>query len=168
MRRGARSLIQSSVIERIQRLTREIEALVPELKGSRGRMGVARALLAGPARSLERAATAVRSLAEAAAWRSHPLPSDVRDLLADTGPLMSLLGSRVVLARTSTGGPSRPSTGAQALAILLEDPARTFAAAEIARRLGCSIPVARTTLNRLVQGGHARRPKAGHFKAVAR
>jgi hypothetical protein len=44
---------------------------------------------------------------------------------------------------------------------LLEKLATIFEAAEIARRLGCSIPVARTTLNRLVKSGHASRAGAG-------
>ena len=41
-------------------------------------------------------------------------------------------------------------------------------AAEVAQRLGCSVPIARTTLNRLVQSGHATRPAAGRFRARGR
>jgi hypothetical protein len=59
-----------------------------------------------------------------------------------------------------------PSAGAQALAMLLEDPSRTFEAAEVADRIGCSAAVARTTLNRLVQSGHA--AAAGRFSAKRR
>jgi DNA-binding IclR family transcriptional regulator len=74
-----------------------------------------------------------------------------------------------MLARAGERRPtSAPSIGAQALAILLERPAATFEAAEIARRLGCSIPVARTTLNRLVKSGHAARAGAGRFRAGRR
>jgi DNA-binding MarR family transcriptional regulator len=71
---------------------------------------------------------------------------------------------------TSTGDEASrtPSAGAQALAVLLEDPKRKFQAAEIAERLGCSIPIARTALNRLVQSGHASRPTAGRFRAKTR
>jgi DNA-binding IclR family transcriptional regulator len=82
---------------------------------------------------------------------------------------MSLLGSRVVLAlRTRSETPRKPSAGAQALALLLEDPKRAYEAAEIAERLDCSVPIARTTLNRLVQSGHATRVAAGRFRAKAR
>jgi predicted ArsR family transcriptional regulator len=76
--------------------------------------------------------------------------------------------SRVVLARTGSETPRRPSAGAQAIALLLEDPKRTYEAAEIAERLDCSVPIARTTLNRLVQRGNATRVAAGRFRAKAR
>jgi hypothetical protein len=81
---------------------------------------------------------------------------------------MSLFGSRVVLARTGGEAATTPSTGAQVLAILLQNPVRTFSANEIAQRLGCSAPIARTTLNRLVRSGHATRPAAGRFRAKRR
>jgi hypothetical protein len=93
---------------------------------------------------------------------------DFTAALEGTSPLMSLLGSRVILARTGSETPRRPSAGAQALALLLEDPKRTYEAAEIAERLGCSVPSARTTLNRLVQSGHATRAAAGRFRAKSR
>ena len=52
--------------------------------------------------------------------------------------------------------------------MLLEEPSRTFEAAEVAQRIGCSAAVARTTLNRLVQSGHATRAAAGRFRARRR
>ncbi len=128
---------------------------------------LAGASAASNARSLERAASAVRALVE----RANPdrLVGQIRALLEGTSPLMSMLGSRVVLARNSSPAePRTPSAGAQALAVLLEDPARAFAAREVAERLGCSVPIARTTLNRLVHTGHARRVAPGRFRAKAR
>jgi predicted ArsR family transcriptional regulator len=38
-------------------------------------------------------------------------------------------------------------------------------AGDIAARLGCSVPAARTTLNRLVKSGHAMRTAPGWFRA---
>jgi hypothetical protein len=154
---------------RIQRLTHEVEQLVPEIKAALADdVDVpGRELIIPAVTALERAATAVKRLVD----ENRPEePSGLRAILEGTLPLMSLLGSRVVLARAGggTASPAAPSVGAQALAVLLEDPSRTFEAGEIAERLGCSIPVARTTLNRLVQSGHATRPAAGRFRAKAR
>jgi len=155
------------VSNRIQQLTREIENLVPEVRAALAQANQHGYVLASASKSLERAAAAVRALVE----RQRPRPSefDIRAILGGTSPLMSLFGSRVVLARTGNKTTkTTPSTGAQALAILLENPARAFEAKEIAKRLGCSVPIARTTLNRLVRSGHATRPTAGRFRAKAR
>src|SRR5215831_3516397 len=159
------------ISNRIQQLTREIENLVPEMKAALAQANQHGYVLASALKSLERAAAAVRALVE----RQRPRPSefDIRAILGGTSPLMSLFGSRVVLARkgnktTKTKTKTRPSIGAQALAILLENPAQAFEAKEIAKRLACSVPIARTTLNRLVKSGHATRPAAGRFRAKAR
>jgi hypothetical protein len=74
----------------------------------------------------------------------------------------------VVLAGAGGARARRPSASAQVLAILLETPERPFDAKEIARRLRCSEPSARTTLHRLVQSGHAVRPAPGLFRAKSR
>ena len=154
------------VSNRIQQVTREIENLVPEVKAALGEANQHGYVLASALKSLERAAVAVRALVE----RQRPRPSefDIRAILGGTSPLMSLFGSRVVLARTGRKRASTPSTGARALAILLENPTQAFEAKEIAKRLACSVPIARTTLNRLVRSGHATRPTAGRFRAKAR
>jgi len=157
------------VSNRIQQLTREIENLVPEVRAALAQANQHGYVLASASKSLERAAAAVRALVE----RQRPRPSefDIRAILGGTSPLMSLFGSRVVLARKgnkTTKTKTRPSIGAQALAILLENPAQAFEAKEIAKRLACSVPIARTTLNRLVKSGHATRPAAGRFRAKAR
>ena len=145
---------------RIQGLTAEIEKLVPEVRAEGGQ----RHLLASAALSLERAAVAVKRLVGAA----RPAESGRHLAAVLTSPLLSFLGSRVVVARSGTDAPATPSAGAQALAILLEDPKRVVGAAEIAHRLGCSVSIARTTLNRLVKSGHAVRPSAGRFRARRR
>src|SRR5215472_5315930 len=157
------------VSNRIQQLTREMENLVPEVKAALAQANQHGHMLSSVSKSLERAAAAVRALVE----RQRPRPSefDIRAILGGTSPLMSLFGSRVVLARQgdkTTKTKTRPSIGAQALAILLENPAQAFEAKEIAKRLACSVPIARTTLNRLVKSGHATRPTAGRFRAKAR
>src|SRR6266536_2340723 len=149
MTKRSRVVRQVSLAVRIQRLAGETEKLVPEVKAALGD-DVTRPLVASAARSLERAASAVRALAG-----PDRHAGDLRAVLEGTSPLMSLLGSRVVLARAGRDTRRTPSVGAQALALLLEEPARTFEAAEIAERLGCSVPIARTTLNRLVRSGHA-------------
>ncbi|HJW75878.1 MAG: hypothetical protein A2V77_23680 [Anaeromyxobacter sp. RBG_16_69_14] len=164
MKRRARLAQQAHLTVRIQRLTREIEELVPEVKAAVG--GDDDGLLASAAKSLERAAVAVSSLA--GQGRPDRLGGDIRAVLEGTSPLMSLLGSRVVLASTGSDERRTPSAGAQALAVLLEEPERAFEATEVAERLGCSVPIARTTLNRLVRSGHATRPVAGRFRAKAR
>jgi hypothetical protein len=158
-------LVQIS--NRIQQLTREIENLVPEVKAALAQANQHGHVLSSASMSLERAAAAVRALVE----RQRPRPSefDIRAILGGTSPLMSLFGSRVVLARTGNKTTkTTPSTGARALAILLENPTQAFEAKEIAKRLACSVPIARTTLNRLVRSGHATRPAAGRFRAKAR
>ena len=165
MKNRTRVVRQMRLSVRIQQLTGEIEKLVPDVKASLGN-GHSR-FLASASKSLERAATAVRALADHAP-PSRLVEGDFMAALEGTSSLMSLLGSRVVLARTGSEIPRRPSAGAQALALLLEDPKRTYEAAEIAERLDCSVPIARTTLNRLVQSGHATRAAAGRFRAKAR
>jgi hypothetical protein len=153
----------AQLASRIQRLTREVERLVPEVEAALA--SGSSELLAEPSRSLARAAAAVRSAVE----RRHAVAlRGIRAGLEGTSPLMSLLGSRIVLAPASREAPRPPSAGAQALAMLMEEPERTFDAAEIAERLGCSVPVARTTLNRLVKSGHAARAAAGRFRAAPR
>lgn len=169
MKKRARSPRTALLSVRIQRLTHDVEQLVPDIKAALADDTdvPGRELIIPAVTALERAATAVKRLVD----ENRPKePSGIRAILEGTSPLMSLLGSRVVLARAGggTASPPAPSVGAQALAVLLEDPSRTFEAGEIAERLGCSIPVARTTLNRLVQSGHATRPAAGRFRAKAR
>ncbi len=166
MRKRTRLLRQTELSVRIQKLTGEVESLVPELKPLLEEDDVHRFLLVSAARSLERAASAVRALVDRG--RRDRLEGYLGAMLEGTSPLMSVLGSRIVLARGGGAEPRRPSAGAQALAVLLEDPSRTFAAGEIAERLGWSVPIARTTLNRLVQSGHARRVAPGRFRAKAR
>lgn len=160
----ARFVRQARLSLRIQRLTAEVEKLIPQIKRAQGGDDSYSPPFASAARSLERAAGAVRALADEG---RHPgdLPAI---LLEGTSPLMSLLGSRVVLSRAGRRAPTPPSAGAQALAMLLEDPSRTFEAAEVAERIGCSAAVARTTLNRLVQSGHAVRAATGRFRARRR
>jgi hypothetical protein len=157
---------QVALAERIQRLALEVEKLVPLVRSALAGESATRAVFAAGARSLERAARAVRALADDG--RPIPLPGAVSGILEGTSPLMSLLGSRVVLVRAGERAPARaPSIGAQALALLLEKPA-ALEASEVASRLGCSVPVARTTLNRLVQSGHAVRAGEGRFRARRR
>jgi hypothetical protein len=169
MRKRTRSPRTALLSVRIQRLTHEIEQLLPDIKAALADDTdlPGRELVFPAVTALERAATAVKRFVD----EHRPTSSTgLRAILEGTSPLMSLLGSRVVLARAggSTASAAAPSVGAQALAMLLEDPLRTFEAREIAERLGCSVPVARTTLNRLVQSGHATRPAAGKFRAKAR
>jgi predicted ArsR family transcriptional regulator len=71
----------------------------------------------------------------------------------------------VVLAGKAGGPPRPPSAAARALAVLLEYSDRSMDAGDIAARLGCSVPAARTTLNRLVKSGHAMRTAPGWFRA---
>jgi hypothetical protein len=148
---------------RIQQLVSEIEKLVPELKAAVTQEDGSRFLLSSASRSLVRASGAVRALVEKGRG-----VEGLSGSLEGTAGLMSLLGSRVVLTAAGSLTPRTPSAGAKALALLLEEPARSFEAAEIAQRLGCSVPIARTTLNRLVQSGHATRPAAGRFRAKSR
>jgi hypothetical protein len=151
---------------RVNRLTREVEQLVIELRALPASKGGApvQGLLAPAVRSLEHAVNALRAVADdrkdAAAY------ADLRAYLEVPSGLMTQLGSRVVLA----GKPSKaakPSSGAQALALLLEAPGRAVDAQGLARHLACSVPMARTTLNRLVQSGHAVRAARGRFRAKA-
>jgi hypothetical protein len=156
---------------RIQRLASEIEKLVPEVKAALSNESELRYPLAPAAQSLERAAVAIRVLTERtkASGPGAELSAELRaEILGGTSHLLSLFGSRVVLSRVGKDQPQPPSAGAQALAMLLEEPQRAFEAAEVAARLGCSVPIARTTLNRLVQSGHATRPAAGRFRAKVR
>src|SRR5258708_7636945 len=148
MKNRTRVVRQMRLSVRIQQLTGEIEKLVPDVKASLGN-GHSR-FLASASKSLERAATAVRELVD----RAPPgrlVEGDFTAALEGTSSLMSLLGSRVVLAQTGSETPRRPSAGAQALALLLEDPKRTHEAAEIAKRLDCSVPIPRPPLHPLLQ-----------------
>lgn len=166
MKRRTRVTPSAGLVVRIQRLAGDVEKLVPEVKAAVGGGGLSYPL-APAAQSLERAAVALRVLAEKAG--PGEAAAGIRaGLLGSASHLLSLFGSRVVLARGGKDEPQPPSAGAQALAVLLEEPERSFGAAEIAARLGCSIPIARTTLNRLVQSGHATRKAAGRFRARAR
>src|SRR5215470_10943044 len=121
-RQKPRVVRQVQLYERMQRLTSEVEALVPLLRSAPGNDGTFGPLLVSASRALERAAKAVRAVA----GDGRPsLPGDVlpagfvTGILEDTSQLMSLLGSRVVLARTGERAPaSTPSIGALALAIL--------------------------------------------------
>ncbi len=167
MRKRTRIARQTELSVRIQRLANDVESLVPELKPLLEDGDVHRFLLVSAARSLERAASAVRKLVDRG--ERDRLEGDLSAMLEGTVPLMSMLGSRIVLAAgRGAAEPRPPSAGAQALAVLLEDPSRALAAGTIAERLGWSVPVARTTLNRLVQSGHARRVAPGRFRAKAR
>ncbi len=166
MRKRARLLRLTQLSVRIQRLANEVERLVPELKSALAGDDEHRHLLESGVRSLVRAASAVRALV--GRGRPDRVVRDIREMLEGTSPLLSMLGSRVVLARGGDRSePRSPSAGAQALAVLLEDPSRASSARAIAERLGWSVPVARTTLNRLVQSGHARRVAPGRFRAKA-
>lgn len=157
------ALVRSAqLVLRLQRLTREVEELVPDLEAvvtdtyDTASLGTA-------ARSLQRAADAARAVVGGAR-----VPDEVRALLEGTSPLISFFGSRLVLAGKAQNRPSTPSVVARALAVLLEDPRRSLDATEIATRLGCSVPIARTALHRLVRSGHATRPAAGRFRAKSR
>lgn len=156
---------QAWLAVRLQDLAGQIEKLLPEVRAVIGGEGE-RAPVASAARSLERAASALASAAGRA--RHGAMPEGISELLEGTSPLLSLFGSRVVLAGAAGGSPPRPSAAAQALAVLLEEPKRSFEAAEVAMRLACSVPAARTTLNRLVRSGHADRPAPGRFRARSR
>lgn len=151
-----------ALTDRIQRIAKEIEGLLPEVKAAVGEGMPPAGLMAGPARTLERAATAIRVVVDE---HGTDAGSELRDILSGTSPLMAIIGSRVVLTGQKESRQA-PSAGAQALALLLEHPEQTFDAGEIAERLGVSVPAARTTLNRLVQSGHATRKAKGQFKAA--
>ncbi len=155
----------AQLLVRLQRLTHEIENLVPELKAAVGD-GYDSRLLEPAARSLQRAAAAAKAVVDSA--NPGRLPDEIRAVLEGTSPLVSFLGSRLVLTGTGRNMPRTPSIGARALAVLLENPGRAFDAAEVAQRLGCSVPIARTTLHRLVRSRHATRPSAGRFRARTR
>lgn len=157
---------QVSVSTRLQRLAAELEALIPEVRAALKREEPHAWLVTSAARSLTRAAEALSALVAEA--KPGPMPVEVRALLEGTTPLMSMLGSRLVLSGQPGGPPKAPSAAAQALAVLLEDPKRAFTAAEVAAQLALTEPVARTTLHRLVQSGHATRPAEGKFRAKAR
>lgn len=163
MKSGSRLVRRARLQLEIQRLTREIEKLVPELAAALDDSYDSR-LLAPAVRSLERAASAARAIVDAA--NPGRVPDEIRAVLEGTSPLLSVLGSRLVLAGGSRGAAPAPSIGARALAALLEEPGRALDAREIAGRIGCSVPIARTTLNRLVRSGHAVRPAAGRFRAA--
>jgi hypothetical protein len=170
---GKQDLAQS--VLRVQQIAHALEALVPELRSAvqalrenspdSDPLADGRAALRTASRTLDRAASAVRALAEEAGAGSAVDP--IRAVLES--PLLSSLGSRVVLHSARAGAaPPAPSIGARALALLLEAPGKEFSAAELAPQLGCSVAVARTTLHRLVDGGHARRTAAGRFRAAPR
>jgi hypothetical protein len=157
------SLVRSAqLLLHMQRLTREVEELVPDLEDALTD-SFDTASLGTAARSLQRAADAARAVVEGA--RPGRVPEEVREMLEGTSPVFSFLGSRLVLARKAGNKPAAPSVAARALAVLMEDPKRSFDAAEIAGRLGCTIPIARTALHRLVKSRHATRPSAGRFRA---
>jgi len=157
--RGARLLL------RLQRAIHEVEGIVGELRSALAEGDDLRII--GPAaRSLHRAAAAVQAVVAGAEPRG--IPDELRAVLDGTSPLLSFLGSRLVLAGAGKARPPSPSIAARALALLLEEPGRAFGAAEVAERLECSTPIARTTLHRLVRSGHATRPSAGLFQARAR
>jgi hypothetical protein len=61
---------------------------------------------------------------------------------------------------------AEPSLAARVLALLLEAPGSEHDAATVAAQLGCTAPIARTTLHRLVRDGHARRTAPGRFRAA--
>lgn len=158
---------QLALSVRLEKLARELEGLVPELEAALDAENPYLPMLAPAAKSLERAASAIRVLLERAK-PGHPLGGDLRSILEGTSPLMSMLGSRLVLAGSAQRAARPPSAGAQALAVLLQEPEREFQADEIAERVGCSVPIARTTLNRLVRSGHAARSAPGRFRAIRR
>ncbi len=165
MKSGRPLVRRAQFLVRLQRLTRDIEELVQDLEPALGD-GYDSRLLVPAARSLQRAASAAKAVVDGAS--AGPVPGEIRAVLEGTSPLLSLLGSRLVLTGTHRSVPQTPSIGAQALAVLLEAPGRAFDASEIAARVGCSVPIARTTLHRLVRSGHAMRPAAGRFRARAR
>jgi hypothetical protein len=166
MKRPRKLLKQVSVAARLQELAAQLELLIPEVKAALEGQEPHAALVTSAARTLTRAAEALSALVAEA--KPGPMPTEVRALLEGTTPLMSMLGSRLVLSGQPGGPPKAPSAAAQALAVLLEDPKRTFTAAEVAAQLELTEPVARTTLHRLVQSGHATRPAEGKFRAKGR
>jgi hypothetical protein len=147
---------------RVQQLTAEVERLFVEAQVLTKRGELEAGLLAEPARSLQRAAAALAAVASSG---SGERSRELKAVLEGTSALMSAIGSRVVLSGVSAGPAAAPSAGARALAMLLEAPDREFDAAEVASRLEVSVPAARTTLNRLVKSGHARRRGVGRFGA---
>ncbi|HYI01671.1 hypothetical protein [Hyalangium sp.] len=154
---------------RLQQMTQELEEMVPELKDVLAEAKTQASPVAGgvsllvtPARGLERAARAIKTLVGG----DEAGPHAYRSLLQS--PVMPVPGSRVVLSGVRGGSPATPSIGARALAVLLESPESTFDAAEMGARLGCSQAVARTTLHRLVRSGHAARQETGRFRAKSR
>ena len=162
-----------SLQTRMQALAHEMETLVPELKEAVSKPPAkddrlfARFELAEihrTAKALVRAANAIQALVRdrtAAGTRSSR-----RDFMdPDSFPIGLALRTRMVLSRTGGRSQGPPSIGARALALLLEDPGASFDANEVAERLGCSAPVARTTLHRLVESGHAERVETGRFRA---
>jgi hypothetical protein len=163
MKKPNHPLRQMNVLWRLQRLTNEVERLVPDVRAALAEPEEHRSLLASAASALHRATGAVRTLVDQSA--GPKAGSELSAFLEGTSPLMSLLGSRVVLASAGRQPAPPPSIGARALARLLEEPERAFEAPEIAKHLDCDVPVARTTLNRLVKSGHATRPTAGRFRA---
>lgn len=136
---------------RIMNLSLEVEQLAHRLRVARD-SGRKQPLLGPAARSFDRACSALRAILLDAPEGQVP------------GAWTALPGARVVIDRT--GAERQPSTAARTLALLLEERERSFDAREVAEHLGCSEPVARTTLNRLVQSGHARRDEPGRFRAA--
>ncbi|HVO18742.1 MAG TPA: hypothetical protein VMU15_05770 [Anaeromyxobacter sp.] len=165
MKARDRALRGAQLHLRLQRATREVEGIVSALRTALAE-GAELRVIEPAARSLQRAAAA--ALAVVAGAGPGGIPDEVRAVLDGTSPVFSFLGSRLVLAGHGGAAPPRPSVGARALALLLEEPGRALGAAEVSRRLGCSIPVARTALHRLVRSGHAARPAAGLFQARPR
>ena len=139
--------------ERVRRLSAEAEKTFQEAKAALERSDArGRWTLAQATRALGRAAAALETLVTQSEKR-EPRPG-----------VPSLL-SRLVLVNAKRARPPAPSVSAQALAMLLEDPSRSFEATEVAEHLGCSVPIARTILNRLVNSGHADRVELGRFQA---
>jgi len=139
--------------QRLSSVTLDLERLVTEIKAALGGGDEGRRLIALEAKPLARAAAALETLIGHQASSTAGLDAVFRLVLSQ---------------RTHDKAPPAPSASAQALAMLLEAPERTFDAAEVAERLGCSVPIARTTLNRLVTGGHAVRVSPGKFRARGR
>jgi hypothetical protein len=151
-----------STLHRIHAARRELETAALELKRALDEGGtrpaqLARQVLARELPPLERAAAALRAVIQELARRSPPRPREAE--LADVYGLAQVVARASGLLQAARAAAAEPSLAARTLALLLEVNGAELDAAAVAERLGCSTPIARTTLHRLVRGGHAVRTR---------
>jgi hypothetical protein len=165
--KGSSRSLPASTLHRIHTARRELETAALELKraldeGRTRPAQFAREILARELPPLERAAAALRAVVQELARRS-PRPREAE--LADVYDLAQVVARASGLLQAARAAAAEPSLAARALALLLETSGAELDAATVAERLGCGTPIARTTLHRLVRGGHAVRTALGRFRA---